>query len=114
VLLTVEEYRDVVHIYNGYLLFDENRDYILRLEFLDYKFNEIRDERIDRCLDIKDDIKANFNDMVGLWTQEHKLRLEEHNKAKVSGVLIGLGSGVGGLVVGAALGIIISAVVVNK
>ena len=106
ILFTIEEYRKIVHIYNGYVLYDNNREYVLRLKLLDFKLDEIKDKRLELCLETKDDLKTEIDDVFNIWAEEHKLRLKENNKSKVSGVFVGLGAGIGGLILGAAVGII--------
>lgn len=106
ILFTTEEYRTIIHIYNGYVLYDENRDYILRLKFLDYKLDELKTERLNLCLETKEDLKAEVESVFNIWEEEHKLRLKEDKKSNIREVFIGLGAGIGGLVLGTAAGII--------
>ena len=113
ILFSMEEFRTVVHIYNGYVLYDENRDYILRLKFLDFKLEEIKDERLVQCKEIKEDLKTEVKGVFDIWSEEHKLRLKDNNKSSTREVFIGLGAGVGGVVLGIAAGIIIATVTNN-
>lgn len=106
ILFTMEEYKTIVHIYNGYVLFDENREYVLQLQTLDSRIAEVKDQRLELCLETKNYLTTQTDDMFKVWSQEHQLRLKDQNKSAVREVLVGLGTGVAGLILGAAVGII--------
>jgi hypothetical protein len=106
VLFSLEEYRTIVHIYNGYVMYDENREYIDRIKALDVQIEMVRDQRLTLCLDTKNYLKTQVDDMFKIWGMEHQLRLKEENKSKFREVFVGLGTGVAGLILGAAVGVI--------
>lgn len=103
IMFSKEDYRDIVHMYNDLLLFSSNDELWRKMHSATLELERIQHNRLTLCLDTKNSLEITADDMYSLWQEEHDLRVSSEKKQKIKEVFIGLGAGVGGALVGAAI-----------